>query len=120
MPMIANAEERKQDGIQNSWKKTLLKFFTDFKVTFLIWIKIAGILSGIVILLYLVAKFILNWDVLYETNVNFTAVFLGVAIGFILAMIACWLVAFFLYNTKHRRNTKYKLMDIGRGGYKNG
>jgi len=30
--------------------------------------------------------------------------------------IACWLVAFFLYNTKHRRTTKYKSLDIGRGG----
>ncbi len=120
MPVIFNLEEKSQDKIHNSKIETFNKFFSDFKVSFLIWVKIGGILSGSIILIYLIARFVVSWDILYETNVDFAAIFLGLTIGFTLAILACWFVAFFLYNTKHRRNTKYKPLDIGRGGHKNG
>ncbi len=116
MPVLSNSEDRNHQVVENEHKETLIKFFSDFKTSFLIWIKIGGIAMGSVILLYLFARFILKWDILYETNVNFSTGFFIVAMGSIISIIACWLVAFFLYNTKHRRTTKYKSLDIGRGG----
>lgn len=116
MPIISNSEDNTQQSIKNERKETLIKFFSDFRVSFLIWIKIGGIAVGGIIILYLLARFIFKWDILYETNVNYSTVFLVVAIGFIISIIACWFVAFFLYNTKHHRGTKYKPLDIGRGG----
>lgn len=116
MPILSNSENKNQQVVENTRKETLVKFFCDFKESFLIWIKIGGITVAGVILLYLFARFILKWDILYETNVNFSAGFFVVAIGFIISIVVCWFVAFFLYNTKHRRTTKYKSLDIGRGG----
>ena len=116
MPINSNSEDNTQQIINNERKETLIKFFSDFKVSFLIWIKIGGIVVGGIIILYLLARFVLKWDILYETNVKYSTVFFFVAIGFIISIIACWLVAFFLYNTKHPRGTKYKPLDIGRGG----
>lgn len=116
MPVMTSLEERQQKELQEERKQTLVKFFEDLKTSFLIWIKIGAAITGAFILLYLIATFLFKWDLFYETDLDFKTIFFAVFIFFIIAVVACWLVAFFLYNTKHRRNTKYKTQDVGRGG----
>ncbi len=120
MPMLTSEEERKKQERSAELRLTFRKFFEDFLTSFKIWIKIAGILDGILIIGYLFARFIVRWDAFYETQLDFTVIFFLIALFFLIILISCWLVAFFLYNTHHRRNTKYKTYDVGRGGERGG
>lgn len=119
MPVLTSVEERKLQEQKEERKQTLIKFTYDFKTSFLIWIKISGIVALAAVLVYLISKFIFRWDILYETDLPVSSIFLAAFFMFVFSVIACWLVAFFLYNTKHRRNTKYKPLDVGRGGERN-
>jgi len=120
MPILTSTEERQKKELQEERKRTFINFFEDLKNSFLIWIKIGASITGGLIILYLIATFLFKWDLFYETGLNFRTIFLAIFIFFLVAVGICWLVALFLYNTKHRRNTKYKAQDIGRGGQTNG
>lgn len=73
-----------------------------------IGIKIGGTAMIIAILLYLAAKWLLKWDLFYETDLKYPYIVLIITIMFFVIALLCFFVAFILYNTKHRRNTKYK------------
>lgn len=120
MSVLTSVEEQKLQEQKEEHKQTLIKFTYDFKTSFLIWIKISGIVALVAVLVYLISKFIFRWDILYETDLPISSIFLAAFFMFVFSVIACWLVAFFLYNTKHRRNTKYKTLDVRRGGARNG
>lgn len=107
MPILTSLEEKRKKELQEERKQTLVKFFEYLKASFFIWIKIGAVITCAFILLYLIATFLFKWDLFYETGLDFKAIFFAVFIFFIMAVVICWLVAFFLYNTKHRRNTKY-------------
>ncbi|MBD5111499.1 MAG: hypothetical protein HDT42_03055 [Ruminococcaceae bacterium] len=116
MSIISSAEERKLRELKAERKQIFIKFAQDLKSSFIIWIKLGGIISGVLILAYLFAKFVMKWDLFYETDLKYSKIFFAVFIFFLLSVIVCWLVAFLLYNTKHKRNTRYKDTGIGRGG----
>lgn len=115
MPVISSAEERKQRELKAERMQTFIKFAQDLKASFMIWIKVGGVISGSLILVYLFAKFVISWDLFYETDLKYSTIFFVIFIFFLLSVVACWLIAFLLYNTKHKRNTKYRDSEIGRG-----
>lgn len=120
MPILTSVEERQKKERLEERKQMLIKFLGDLISSFRIWMMIGAVITVVLILIYLLLTFIFKWDLLYETNLDFKAIFFSVFISFVIAIIVCWLVAFFLYNTKHRRNIKkYKVQDIGRGGMTN-
>ena len=116
MPLMSGAEERQKLYLKEERKQTLLKFWQDLKASYLIWIKIGGIITGVLILVYLFTRFVIKWDLFYETDLKYMTIFFIIFILFLVSVGLCWLGAYFLYNTKHKRNTKYKDQDIGRGG----
>ena len=116
MPIMNSAEERRQNELKEERKQTLAKFFDDFKTSFIIWIRIGGITVGVMILIYLFAKIAYSWDLFYESDLEFQSIFFAVFIFFTVAIAACWFIAFFLYNTKHKRKTKYKTGENSQGG----
>ena len=75
--------------------------------SFLLGIKAGGILIGVLIILYLAAKFIFRWDLFYETDLNYAVIFLVLTIVFAVLVLICILIAVILYNNKHKRSTKY-------------
>ena len=108
MPLLTSAEERRQQESKEDRKQTLRNFALDMKSSFKIWIKVAGVVSLLLIVGYLFSRFVLKWDLLYETEMDYRKLFFScfeIATG---AVIVCWLGALWLYNTKHRRKTKYK------------
>lgn len=120
MSTMYSAEESKLNEQKAERKQTLIKFAQDLKVSFLIWIKIGGIISGGIVLAYLFTRFIMGWDLFYETDLNYILIFLMITILFFVSVCFCWFGAFFLYNTKYRRPNKYKEQEIGRGGITHG
>lgn len=107
MPIMSSAEEQKKSELKGERIQTLKKFAEDIKASFLVWIKIGSLVSGLLILLYLSTKFILKWDLFYETDLKYSTILFIMFILLLVLVIACWFVAFFLYNTKHKRNTRY-------------
>ncbi len=120
MSTMSSADEIILNEQKAERKKTLIKFARDLKISYSIWIKIGGIISGSLILSYLFTRFIIGWDLFYETDLNYTMIFLIITVLFFVFVSLCWFGAFFLYNTKHRRNTKYKSQSIERGGTAHG
>ena len=118
MRILTSAEERKLRELKEERRQTLKRFAMDFRTSFLIWIKISGVITIAAILIYLVAKHLFSWDIFYEMNLDFSSIFMLSFLLFLLSVAACWLVALFLYNTRHRRNTNYKPIGSGRGGKK--
>ncbi|MBQ2152764.1 MAG: hypothetical protein II440_04890 [Clostridia bacterium] len=47
MPIMNSAEERRQNELKEERKQTLAKFFDDFKTSFIIWIRIGGIMRSV-------------------------------------------------------------------------
>ena len=120
MPIMNSAEERRQNELKEEQKQTLAKFFDDFKTSFLIWIRVGGISVAVMIIVYLIAKVAYSWDLFYESDLEFQSIFFAVFVFFTVAIFSCWFIAFFLYNTKHKRNTKYKVIENSQGGSLNG
>ena len=116
MPLMSGAEERQKLDLKEERKQTLLKFWQDLKASYLIWIRIGGIITGALILVYLFTRFVIKWDLFYETDLKYSTIFFIIFVIFLVSVGLCGLGAYFLYNTKHKRNTKYKDQDIGRGG----
>lgn len=116
MPLMSGSEERQIRDLKDERKQTLLNFWHDIKDSYIIWIKIGGIITGGLILVYLFARFVIKWDLFYETDLKYMTIFFIIFILFFVSVGLCWIGAYFLYNTKHKRNTKYKDQDIGRGG----
>lgn len=108
MPLLTSAEERRQQEQKEERKQTLRNFALDMKSSFKIWIKVAGIVSAVLIVGYLISRFAFKWDLLYETETDYRNLFFWgfkISVG---AVVVCWGIALWLYNTKHRRKTKYK------------
>lgn len=108
MSVRTSEEEKNLSEKKNERKKAFQKFKVDFISSFLIGIKIGGIILGIAILIYLGAKWLLKWDLFYETDLKYSSILLIITIIFSIIVFLCCFVAWILYNTKHRRNTKYK------------
>ena len=111
MAVTTNSEELKFRDEKDERRNTLRKFREDFFASFRIWIKIGCICSAAVILLYVFLRFVLKWDLFYETDLNYPLIFLVVCILLVILIFVCWLGASFLYNTQHRRNTKYRVIN---------
>jgi len=99
---MADINLKNHRELKRERRQTLMKFAQDLKVSFKIWIKGGGILTAAIILAYLFARFVL------ETDLRYSSIFFAVFVFFVLSVAICWLVAFILFNTKHRRNTRYK------------
>lgn len=105
---MADINLKNHRELKRERRQTLMKFAQDLKVSFKIWIKGGGILTAAIILAYLFARFVLDWDLFYETDLRYSSIFFAVFVFFVISVAICWLVAFILFNTKHRRNTRYK------------
>ena len=105
---IRTAEEEKRIlEKQTDRKRAFLKFREDFMTSFLLGIKVGGILTLSIIVLYLIAKWIFKWDLFYETDLNYSTIVFVLAVFFAALILLCVIIAFILYNNKHKRNTKY-------------
>ncbi|MBK6088551.1 hypothetical protein [Ruminococcus difficilis] len=107
MAIRTEEEEKRLSEKRSNRKKAFAKFREDFMASFLLGIKAGGILTGALIVLYLAAKFIFRWDLFYETDLNYAAIFLVLTIVFAFLVLICIMIAVILYNNKHKRNTKY-------------
>jgi len=107
MPVLSSAEEKKQQETKEKRRQTLLTFVHDIKTSFSVWIKLGGFIFGFLSVAYLFAKFVLKWDLFYETDVKYPTILFWLGLAFVGFMIACWVVAFIYYNKPHKRNTKY-------------
>lgn len=107
MPILTSEEEKQLLDKKNERKKTIGKFKDDYLLSFMIGIRIGGITLGAAIVIYLTAKWLFKWDLFYETDLKYSSIFLAITIIFMVLVVICWFVAFILYNTKHKRNTKY-------------
>lgn len=113
MAIRTSEEEKLLSEKRNERKQAIKKYGSDFLSSFLIGIKAGGIGLAIVIVAYLVAKFLFNWDLFYETDLEYTAIIFVVTIIFFVLVLLCCFIAFILYNTKHTRGTKYKSVNEG-------
>ena len=107
MAIRTDEEEKRLSEKRSDRKKAFVKFRDDFMASFLLGIKAGGIITAAVIVIYLAAKFIFRWDLFYETDLNYPAIMLIMAILFAVLIIICVIIAVILYNNKHKRNTKY-------------
>lgn len=105
---IRTSEEKLLLEKRNEQKQAVEKFKSDFISSFVIGFKIGGIGLILLVVVYLVAKILFNWDLFYETDLEYTDIVFALAVVFLFVVGLSCLVAFILYNTKHSRNTKYK------------
>lgn len=78
----------------------------DFWKSFWFGLKINGIMLGIILIFYIIAK-IFGFDLLYETNFQLSD-FLGGSCIFLIVLALLFVgAAFILFNSQHHRNTKY-------------
>lgn len=108
MPLLTSAEERRQQEKKEEKRQTLRNFALDMKSSFKIWIKVIGAASLLLIAVYLFLRFVLKWDLLYETEMDYRKLFYACFGISAFAVMVCWGVAYLLYKTQHRRKTKYK------------
>lgn len=88
------------------------KFSKNFWNHFIFGLKVIGIFSALIILIYIVFK-IAGFDFLYETNLQLSSSLGIIFVLFIMLVLVFIFMAFLLFNTKHRRNTKYTNKIIG-------
>lgn len=113
MSLRTSEEEKLLSERKDERKKVFQKFKSDFLYSFLIGIRMGAIILVAVIIIYLIAKYLLNWDLFYETDLDYDSiVFVFTIMLFALTALFCS-IAFILYNTKHKRNTKYKYSAQG-------
>ncbi len=108
MSVLSSAEEKKRREIKEERRQALEKTVQYMASSFLIGIKFGGIMFLAAIVAYFIAKYLLQWDLFYETDVNYPSLCFKVVAFLLIILVLCWLGAFILYNTKHKRNTKYK------------
>jgi len=107
MAAFINNKERELLERKTERKKTFKELTGHYLKSFVLGVKIAGITMAVVILIYLLLKFLGDWDLFYETDVDYLSLFFAMGIFFGGIVIICLLVAFWLFNNKHKRNTKY-------------
>ena len=107
MSIMSSDEKQKKSERKEERAQAFKKFKEDMKASFCVWIKLDIAISVGIILLYLMATFILKWDLFYETDLKY-GILLVISVSFAGLVFVCWGVARFLYKTKHKRNTKYK------------
>lgn len=107
MSILTSEEERLKNDHRNELKNIISKFKDAFVSSLLIGLKMGGISLAVVIVIYLVAKWIFRWDLFYETDLRYSSIFLFITSLFIIIVFLCIIVAIILFNTKHKRNTKY-------------
>lgn len=115
MSIRTSEEEKNLLERRNERKEAIKKYKNDFMSFFIMGIKSGSVALGAVIIIYLIAKWLFNWDLFYETDLDYTSIVFVVVIIFLVMVVLCCVIAFILYNTKHRRNTKYKTIDGGAG-----
>lgn len=108
MSIRTSEEEKLLLERRNERKQAIKKFKSDFISSFFIGLKIGVIGLGLIVVAYLVAKLLFNWDLFYETDLEYTDIVFAIMVVFFIMVALCCFVAFILYNTKHIRNTKYK------------
>lgn len=113
MSIRTSEEEKFLSEKRNERKQAIEKFKSDYISSFVIGFKIGGVGLVLVIIVYLVAKLLFNWDLFYETDLEYTDIVLALVVVFLFVIGLSCLVAFILYNTKHSRNTKYKGVNEG-------
>ncbi|MGN0470860.1 MAG: hypothetical protein ACI4GV_08100 [Acutalibacteraceae bacterium] len=107
MPILTSEEEKQIATQKAEMKSTLSKFKSDYLSSLFLGIKVGGVSLAFLVLIYFIAKYIFSWDLFYETDLNYSAIFMLIAAIFFAVVILCIIVAVILFNTKHRRNTKY-------------
>lgn len=116
MPILTSEEEKQKSNRKQELKSVILKFRDDYLSSFLIGIKVGGLFLASAIIIYLVAKLGFKWDLFYETDLKYSSIFLFITAMFFIIVILCIIVAVILFNTKHKRNTKYRNSDNNTGG----
>lgn len=114
MAIRTSEEEKKLQQKRRDFKTAFRKFRDMFLVSFRLGYKFGGILLGVLIVAYLIAKFLFRWDLFYETDLDYPAIVLILAAIFAVLMIACIIVSIVLYKNKHSRNTKYTASSKGK------
>jgi len=108
MPILTSEEQ----NLKMKRKQEIMGAITQFRkqyISSMLWgLKIGGISLGTVIVLYFLAKLIVRWDLFYETDLDYDLVFLTFAGICLFIVIICIVVAVILFNTKHKRKTKYQ------------
>lgn len=108
MSVLTSAEEKKRQEIKDERRQALEKTVQFMASSFLVGIKLGGFMLLTAIVVYFFAKYLLQWDLFYETDVKYPSLCFKAVVFLLVIMILCWIGAFILYNTKHKRNTKYK------------
>lgn len=108
MSIRTREEERERREQRIEREEILGKFAGEMFKMFKIWIRMDALFMVILMLVYLFLVFVRDWDFFYDTDIKGTTIFLLLFTGSSMAVIVCGLVALFLYNTKHKRDTKYE------------
>lgn len=108
MPILTSEEQKLKSEHQKEFKFAIQKFWQDYLSSLSIGVKVGGIALISSIAIYLIGKFVFRWDLFYETDLNYTLIFLLITIIFLVIVVLCIIVAIILFNTKHKRNTKYE------------
>ena len=82
MLIMTSSDEKKQREIREERKQTFVKFLQDLSASFKIWMKIGGVVSAFLIIAYLFARLILNWNLFYETDLDYSKMFFMIFIFF--------------------------------------
>ncbi len=116
MPILTSEEEKIKLTRKKEFKDAAMKFKGVYLSSLALGLKVGGLSLAGVILLYLIAKWIFRWDLFYETDLEYALIFSVVAFIFLFVVFLCIVVAIILFNTKHKRNTKYSTVNDTRGG----
>ena len=108
MPILTLEEENLKMKRRQEIMEAIDQFRQQYFSSMLWGLRIGGGSLGVIIVLYFFAKWIFRWDLFYETDLDYELVFLILAIISLLIVIICIVVAVILFNTKHKRKTKYK------------
>ena len=95
MSILTDEEEKIKSIRKKEIKDASIKFKGYYLSSLFLGLKVGVLSLAAVIILYLVAKWVFRWDLFYETDLEYSSIFL------------CIVVAIILFNTKHKRNTKY-------------
>ena len=116
MPILTNEEEKIKLTEKKEMKDAIRKYKKDYLSSLVLGLKVGGLSLAGVIILYLIVKLIFKWDLFYETDLKYASIFLFITFVFLFVVFLCIVVAIILFNTKHKRNTKYPTANSTRGG----
>ena len=107
MSILTDEEEKIKSIRKKEIKDASIKFKGYYLSSLFLGLKVGVLSLAAVIILYLVAKWVFRWDLFYETDLEYSSIFLFITFVFMFVVFLCIVVAIILFNTKHKRKTKY-------------